>query len=193
MQMNLVSECQLSMPSINKTIQAALEDHYTEYGVCHLTSEDGSKLCTTYFNCDVKRLSCDLFQAVQDWYVNDHGKNSPCPASNWTDQAMEWSTSTEYWSDPALNSYISCSSCLGIMLISVGNFAYSALQVTDTFITLICAIKNCHYTHRYTCPSAVHIANPTQAACLLSGLSILCMRVYTLAWQKSVLYQLFYF
>ena len=66
--MYLIRDCQLSMPFTNKTIQAALEEVYTEYGVQILKSEeDESIFCATYFDCDVKRLSCDLFRIVEHW------------------------------------------------------------------------------------------------------------------------------
>lgn len=75
-QMYLIRDCQLSMPCTNKTIQAALEDAYTEYDdVRNLESEDGSIFCATYFDCDVKRLSCDLLRIVEDWL--DECKKDP--------------------------------------------------------------------------------------------------------------------
>ena len=54
-------------------MQAALEDLYTEFGVLNLISqqtddgEDERVYCRTYFECDVKRLSCDLWRTVERW------------------------------------------------------------------------------------------------------------------------------
>ena len=76
MQVDLIQDCQLSIPGTNKTIQHALEDFYTESGDYNLMPpNDETPSCTAYFDCDVKRLACDLFRTIEDWYIYD------CPPS----------------------------------------------------------------------------------------------------------------